>query len=182
MDESKIIKELPEQLELLGRAFNKQEMELALYIFNRFKNVNSNTFFQNRGSILGIGDPEKHLFCYYAIYNGELLLKFKNCTPISPLDKEAITELIDKTIILFSNVDLTTKKPVEQDNIKIDKQSAEIYTADMYNDLADIKLLSFFTDAEKAVLQTEDNLNINVTAYASVRLRNCLSVRQKIFR
>lgn len=174
MDERKIIKGLPEQLELSGRVFDEQEFELASYIFNRFKNVNSNTVFQHRGSILGIGDPSKHLFCYYTINNGELLLKFKNCTPISPIDKKSINELIDKTIILFSNVDLTTKKPVAKNINKVEEQPAETYTADTYNDLADMKLLSFFTDAEKAVLQTENYLNINVTTYASVRLKNCL--------
>ena len=70
MIKGKELKDIPEKLELTEYIFNDQEYELACYIFSRFKNVNPNTVFQHRSEILGIGDPAKHLYCYYIIKDG----------------------------------------------------------------------------------------------------------------
>lgn len=179
MIKGKEFKEMPEKLELTEYIFNEQEYELACYIFSRFKNVNPNTVFQYRGEILGIGDPAKHLYCYYIIKDGELLLKFKNESPILPIDKEAITDLINKTILLFSNNDWAIKR-LSVENKNEDGQNCALQeVADADSDLFDIKIIDFFNCAEKEELQKEQNKRINIVDYASVRLSNCLSRASK---
>lgn len=77
------------------------------YIFTAFKKEFSNVCYDERSSIIGISEPNKHLMCYFRFgENGEVLVKFKNSTPVSLLDKiENIDLLIKKTIDLFKTND-----------------------------------------------------------------------------
>ena len=80
------------------------EERKVMAIFETFKAAFDNCKFSSRESILGIGEPDKHLMCYFRHGNGNVVVKFKNAQePVSLNDTESIDENIASTIELFRN-------------------------------------------------------------------------------
>lgn len=84
------------------------------YIFSSFKNDFPDTRYDERGTIVGIGEPEMHLFCYFKLgSNEEILVKFKSeNAPITLMDSNPdIAIAIKRTIDLFKTTDFKKCSP-----------------------------------------------------------------------
>ncbi len=67
---------------------------------------------QYRKEIIGIGEEGRHLLCYFLLNDDAVFVKFKNRTPRSLNDSDAIQKDIGATIELFRNEELKTKTKV----------------------------------------------------------------------
>lgn len=88
---------------------NRLVKERINYIFNAFQREFPDVYYDERKSIVGIGEKNRNWMCYFKMdENGEVLVKFMaNNKPCSLLeDVENINSYIDDTIQLFKTKDL----------------------------------------------------------------------------
>ena len=91
------------------------------YIFATFQKEFSNICYDERSSIVGIGEPNKQLLCYFKkTVEGEILVKFKaSDKPIQLIENiENINIYISETIKMFKGNDFTRRsKNFKNDNV-----------------------------------------------------------------
>lgn len=89
----------------------EQEELIINDIYKQFKNEFEKSRFVPRKEILGIGEPDKYLFCYFCFRSGVLCVKFKFVQGAIPLtnSKEILTN-IEKTIKLFKTNSYVLKR------------------------------------------------------------------------
>ena len=58
--------------------FSLQENQRVFYILNKFREVFPLVKISKRKTIIGIGEPNKHLMCYFILIDNKLKIKFKN--------------------------------------------------------------------------------------------------------
>ena len=97
-------------VELVGD--NKEIEEQLNHIYHAFCREFPETNYDERKDILGIGEPNKHLFCYFKKQNGEVYGKFKCELEFKklPLSKQEIDSFIDTTVELFNKNDFGLKQ------------------------------------------------------------------------
>lgn len=89
------------------------------YIFASFQKEFNDICYDERSSIVGIGEPGKYLLCYFKKTNeGEILVKFKsNDKPVSILDDiVSIDSYINETIDMFKTNDFLLKGGHSKEN------------------------------------------------------------------
>lgn len=89
------------------------------YIFVTFQKEFSNICYDERSSIVGIGEPNKHLLCYFKkTVEGEILVKFKaSDKPISLIENiENINIYINETIEMFKTNNFLTEGKRSKEN------------------------------------------------------------------
>lgn len=84
-------------------------IERIEYIFTAFQTEFPDVCYDERSSIVGIGEPNTRLLCYFKSVDGEPLVKFKsNTQPVPLMDEiEHIDLYISETIRLFKTNDLS---------------------------------------------------------------------------
>ncbi len=97
------------------------------YIFSAFLKEFSDIEYDERYSIIGIGQPNNYLLCYFKIQNGNLMVKFKAKDKAILLteDIKVIDLCISETISLFKNNDLLKIKSISK-KIDVEKIAKEI--------------------------------------------------------
>jgi hypothetical protein len=88
---------------------SNEELNFIHNILGKFQHVFPDTRIIEKGDIIGIGEPTKHLFCYFILKNNELVVKFKNQTNHMELSGD-FTNIIDTTISLFQDNNFTTNQ------------------------------------------------------------------------
>ena len=95
------------------------------YIFLALQKEFPAVRFDDRKEILGIGEPNKYLMCYFLYSNGKLYAKFKKDKNyiVLPQDFNKVDGCVEKTIVLFKNnkqlQKIKTKKVSKRINFNI---------------------------------------------------------------
>lgn len=95
------------------------------YIFTSFKKDFPNVRYDERSSIVGIGEPQNYLLCYFKKNaDGNVLVKFKaETSPVSLLaDISEIDNCIQKTVEMFHIIDF----PIKTKRIRHKNESNEM--------------------------------------------------------
>lgn len=114
--------------------------EQVQYIFSAFQKAFPNTRIDDRKKILGIGEPDRFLMCYFIYSNDKYLVKFK-CQEnaiLLPQEYENLDVLIKETIDLFNKNEFikTGKRLRVYKKIGFNQYEKQLKTT---NDLSQIK-------------------------------------------
>ena len=137
--------------------------ESVEYIFNCFQNVFPKTRYDERETIIGIGEEGRHLFCYFKIEaDGSKSVKFKS-------DSEAVDVLSSKRIInkrIRDTIDLFSKNEYKSVNKRIQVVNEKI---------EEINIVEFDKEEKKY----RERLNAVPEAYNSCDVETLFSKRIK---
>ena len=84
-----------------NKKLTEKEEEFVNYVLEEFKKYSDTVRFDNRSEILGIGEPNRHLFCYFKIENNELYYKFKEQKSFPYKEGLDLSKEVKDTIDLF---------------------------------------------------------------------------------
>lgn len=148
----------------IGQHKLTDEEELLINnIYAQFKNEFDKCGFVMRKEILGIGEPDRYLMCYFHFVDNILYVKFKNIQDKIPLSNmEAVLESIAQTIVLFKSNSF----------IKKSKSNSFISQNSRYSDIT-IEILENEIN-QKLSLITAEYYNITFDN-CSNRLKNALN-------
>ncbi len=90
-------------------AVTGQAEEIIDIIYHRLKESFPLVEYVERKNILGIGEPGKHLMCYFSLDDGGLRIKFKGKDAVHLTDGFDLIALADGTVQLFQENDFTSK-------------------------------------------------------------------------
>ncbi len=106
----------------------ERERQTIDVIYRRLKASFPLAEYVERGNILGIGEPGKHLMCYFSVRGNGLRIKFKNKDAVYLSDGADLSALADDTIALFRTDDFQLKRTRRH---SAPKPSAAPYTFDI---------------------------------------------------
>ncbi len=157
-------------MQLIDYIVEQNTKERVEYIFSCFQQVFPNIKYDERESIIGVGEEGKQLLCYFKISDdGQKLVKFKKKNePMSLfIDIEVIDEYIKATIQHFQENDLTLR-PQKERREKKPQEISEIKKAVDTTERGEEfeKLLNLVSDAFD---------NCDIEAVASARLTNAFT-------
>ena len=116
---------------------NKVIEEQLQYIHNAFRKEFPEINFDERNDIVGVGEPNKHLLCYFKKQKEDVYVKFKcELEPKKlPQSKEEIDCYVKQTIELFNKNDFTLKKKQKRSGVEgsVNRQKREKKTFCQYD-------------------------------------------------
>lgn len=139
------------------------------YIFQAFQKQFPNVRYDERATIVGIGEPEKYLLCYFRrTEDNNVLVKFKaNDSPVTLMENlSSIDSYINATVIMFKENNFPKKQKKEKSN---SDKKGENTTIDSIEDAGEEKA---YLDLVASVV--EKNGETKIEDVASKRLTNAL--------
>ena len=109
---------------------NCEETSVVNNVFNGFKKMFPDTELREKSDIVGIGEPNRHLMCYFIVKDNILKIKFKNDPEYYDLNDD-LQKNIDATIVLFQTEDFTIKKKSRNANKNNDIDSEQSEAGDI---------------------------------------------------
>ncbi len=96
-------------MKIAGVAIGKQEEETIDIIYRHLQESFPLIEYVERESILGIGEPGRHLMCYFSLDAGGLRIKFKGKDAVHLTDSVDFIALADETVRLFQKNEFRSK-------------------------------------------------------------------------
>lgn len=99
----------------ISNNFGVVVLEQIKYIYDAFCKEYESVRYDERKEIVGIGEPDKYLFCYFKREGDNIFVKFKSEEQSFelPTSLERLDYYINQTVLLFNNNDFTTKRKIE---------------------------------------------------------------------
>ena len=149
---------------------SQNEEDRVLEIYGRFKQSFSRCEFIYKHNIVGVGEPDKHLMCYFLYIQPNVMVKFKNIDKKFDIFDESIYENIDNTIALFKQNKFFRKERAYKTKAYISKNSEYVGTPKEF-------VIQELEKYLKNIDEQYDNVSFD---NCSNRLRNVL-YKQQIF-
>ena len=161
-----------------GIHLSEGQTKIIKYIYSKLKQAFSDVKYQERRSILGIGEDGKRLMCYFLFNHDGFCIKFKDKPALQYVDNDNvdIDKDIEETIELFKKYDFTLKKNASN-NYSNGKSKAYNFKNSILNNL---DLLEVEQKYKEALLALDNSYDIVSFERCSQRLKNAL-FKNKIF-
>ena len=90
--------------------------EQVEYIFSAFSKEFPEVRFDERKEILGIGEPDRYLMCYFFYRDNKFYVKFKRNQVyiVLPQDFNQVDACVEKTINLFKNNEFIRQRKIKR--------------------------------------------------------------------